>query len=46
MGIRRGEAARDGGILRQGWLLICQTNKETIYSLSHAPMDTPMLIMA
>lgn len=45
-GHRRVWTVRDDGSLRQEWLLIRQTKKETTYSLSNAPVDTSLLTMA
>lgn len=45
-GHRRVWTVRDDGSLRQEWLLIRQTKKETTYSLSNAPLETSLLTMA
>ena len=45
-GHRRVWTVRDDGSLHQEWLLIRQTKGDITYSLSNAPIDTPLLTMA
>jgi SRSO17 transposase len=43
---RRVWTVRDDGSLRQEWLLIRQSSARTTYSLSNAPLETPLSTMA